>query len=425
MSASLESRLAQARGAGLSAASTGAATLATRTGAFANDSAAALAKLLTLQTEHPLWSNQLCRASAAGALTFEDLRILFAQYYLYSKNFTRYLAALMANCEDDLHRAHLVHNLWEEGGMRDPEQRHAEMFRVFLTDSLGLDLNAIDYLDSTKHFVREYLDFCKHAHPAAASAFLSLGTENMVARLYKILATGLRRAGIPEEQLTFFHIHMECDDEHGEIIQDIMMSYAHIPGWYDMVHDAVRRALDLRNTFFDGIYDHIQATRLNGLLGQIQDRRSLAPPASASAELHSQVESGDNDALYENSQPRLSIEFAVKRIPFASDVMDARILRIAPHKNTERHKHPHESIFYIIEGQGRIHIDDAQIELKAGDLAFVPRWALHQSFNTGDGDLVALALTDFYLTNTVYLGNHLADTRLKGTQRPRMTKKGE
>jgi quercetin dioxygenase-like cupin family protein/pyrroloquinoline quinone (PQQ) biosynthesis protein C len=385
--------------------------------ATAHETTAPLAELATLQSEHPFWNNRLCRACATGALTLEDLRVVFGQYYLYSKNFTRYLAALMVSCEDDMHRARLARNLWEEGGMRDPEQRHAEIFRRFLTQGLGLDLDAIEYLDTTRHFVHEYLDFCKNAHPAAASAFLSLGTESIVARLYRTLVIGLRGAGIAEEHLTFFHIHMECDDEHGEIIQDIMTSYASTPGWYGMAREAVDHALTLRTRFFESLYDHLQVRRLQGLLGRIQERRSLAAVATqAPVVLHGRVNDGGNHALYQNDNPRLGIEFTVQRVPFAAEVMDTRLVRIPPRKNNERHKHPHESIFYVVQGQGRLQVDSTHIDLQAGDLAFVPRWAVHQTHNTGDGDLVIVAITDFYLTDAAYLGNHLADTRQSGTQ---------
>src|SRR5580700_898068 len=173
----------------------------------------ALARLHAAQADHPFWHNRILRAAAAGALTRDDYRTLFSQYYLYSQSFTRFIAALMANCEDDLHRSRLAENLWEEGGGLAPEQRHAEIFRRFLRGGLGIDVADIDFLDATRLFVREYLDFCLHAHPAAGAAFLSLGTEGIVPRMYATLFDGLLRAGVAEPHLAFFRIHMECDDQ--------------------------------------------------------------------------------------------------------------------------------------------------------------------------------------------------------------------
>src|SRR5580704_15188007 len=190
---------------------------------------AALLGLHAAQADHPFWNNRLFKACAAGALTREDYKLLFSQYYLYSRSFTRYLAALMANCEDDLHRARLTENIWDEGGGLAPELRHAEIFRRFLRDGLGVDVDAIDFLDGTRLFVRQYLDFCAHAHPAAGAAFLSLGTEGIVSRMYGTFLHGLLRAGLAEEHTAFFRIHMACDDEHAQTLEQIMMGYASMP----------------------------------------------------------------------------------------------------------------------------------------------------------------------------------------------------
>src|SRR5262249_53171824 len=153
-------------------------------------------------------------------------RLIFSQYYFYSQNFTRYLAAIMAGCDTDYFRARLSENMWEEGGGAAPENRHSEMFRNLLRDGLSVDIAEVDYLDFTRHFMQSYLDFCLRATPVAASAFFSLGTEGIVARTYEIFVAGLKQAGIEERNLKFFRLHMECDDEHAATIEEMMLSYS-------------------------------------------------------------------------------------------------------------------------------------------------------------------------------------------------------
>ena len=98
-----------------------------------------LAALHALQAEHPFWNCRLLTAFAQGALSRDDVRYVFSQYHLYSSSFTRFLAAVMASSENDLHRAQLAQNLWEEGGGCEPSRRHAQIFRNFLNNSLGID----------------------------------------------------------------------------------------------------------------------------------------------------------------------------------------------------------------------------------------------------------------------------------------------
>jgi quercetin dioxygenase-like cupin family protein len=118
--------------------------------------------------------------------------------------------------------------------------------------------------------------------------------------------------------------------------------------------------------------------------------------------------------LYANANDRLGIDFAVERIEFpGAQVMDPRIVRIAPGKHSERHRHAHESLFVVLEGQGHLLLGDDWLDLRKGDLAFVPRWIFHQTRNTStDADLVVLAVTDFGLTSAT-LGDYDRRTRLR------------
>jgi pyrroloquinoline quinone (PQQ) biosynthesis protein C/mannose-6-phosphate isomerase-like protein (cupin superfamily) len=369
----------------------------------------ALNQFHELQSEHRFWNNRLFRACRQGHLSIEDFRFIFSQYYLYSKNFTRYLAALMANCLNDYHRARLSENLWEEGGGADPEKRHAELFRKFLRKTLAIDLESITYLDSTSFFVREYLDYCMKASPLAASAFLSLGTEGIVAKMYAIFVEGMHKAGIADSELEFFHLHMECDDEHALTLEAMMLAYADQPEWFSSCVQAMDWALTLRGRFFENLYEGLQHRRLQGLIDGIQSRTSQARedaqlcwrPADRAV------------PLYRNTNERLNIDFEVERLPFIAEALDPRIVRIPAGKFNEKHRHAHETVFYIMTGEGRVVIDHRTVAVKAGDIVFVPRWAMHQSQNSSDAEMVVLAVTDFGLTGKAYMGDYHKTARMK------------
>ena len=80
-----------------------------------------MAELKDRMNNHPIWNNRLLKACELGHFSKDDYKILFEQYFIYSKNFTRYLCALMANMENDYHRSQLSENIWEEGGGEDQE----------------------------------------------------------------------------------------------------------------------------------------------------------------------------------------------------------------------------------------------------------------------------------------------------------------
>jgi pyrroloquinoline quinone (PQQ) biosynthesis protein C/mannose-6-phosphate isomerase-like protein (cupin superfamily) len=363
-----------------------------------------LVELRRRQSEHPLWSSPLLKAFADGALSKRDLQYVFSQYHHYSKNFTRFIAAVMANCDSDLFRAQLSENLWDEGGGCEPARRHAQIFRDFLRRSLDIDQpDAIDYAPYARHFVREYLVMCLRAEPMAGAAFLSLGTEGIVARMYETMLAGLRKAGIPDDELEFFHIHISCDDDHAETLENMMTSYANDPGWFDACTTAMTRALDLRAEFFSNIFDALQQRRLTEMVSRVQARQSLATGMPDDAIFH---RPGDHtETLYANRVDKLNVQFTVERLPLCAEVLDPRMVRIPAGKFNEKHKHAHETLIHILTGSGQVLVDDRVLPVRAGDSVLVPRWAMHQTQNTGGTEMRFLAVTDFNFSQRAYLGD--------------------
>jgi quercetin dioxygenase-like cupin family protein/pyrroloquinoline quinone (PQQ) biosynthesis protein C len=363
-----------------------------------------LAALHALQLEHPFWNCRLLTAFAQGALSRDDVRYVFSQYHLYSSSFTRFIAAVMASSENDLHRAQLAQNLWEEGGGCEPSRRHAQIFRNFLRTSLGIDdVERIVYAPYTRYFVREYLAQAQRSEPVWGTAFLSLGTEGIVSRMYEIIRTGLILAGIPASELEFFDIHIACDDEHAVTLENMMMSYAGQPGWFDACLGAMRRALDLRMEFFEAIFEDLQRMRVEPIVLRMQNRESLARGLDDSELCHRT--GGTTIAMYDNEVARLNIKFTVERLPLAAEVLDPRMVRIPPGKYNENHKHAHETLIHILEGTGQVLIDDRVLPVSAGDSVLVPRWAMHQTQNLGDTEMRFLAVTDFRLSQRVFVGD--------------------
>lgn len=375
---------------------------------------AELKELERFQAQHPIWDCRFIRACRSGMITRDDFKHVFSQYYRYSKNFTRYLTALMTNCESDYFRSRLSENLWEEGGGAEPEKRHAELFRRFLSDALDVNPNDIQYQGFADVFFHQYLDFCRNSSALAGSAFLSLGTEGAISRLYGYFCEGLLKAGIPEEQLLFFRLHMECDDEHAITLAELMRSYSNAPGWFDQCKEAIDHALNIRRQFLDDVLDFVLQARIQGLLERLRSEHSLIGEDAMAKDFVNAMNSPgvELSGLYSNKVEPLNIEFSVQRVEFDAEVFDVRRVSIAPHRNTEHHRHAHESLLTVVKGQGRVLVGDFTVDVKAGDTVFVPRWAMHQTQNATDETMELLAVTDYGLSRKAYLGDHLRTTRM-------------
>jgi len=154
---------------------------------------------------------------------------------------------------------------------------------------------------------------------------------------------------------------------------------------------------------------------LEQLLNHVKQRECQAPSIEASRCTLNPIkrEVDVSATLYRNCNSDLEIDFCVDRLPLAGlQVMDLRLVRIAPGSRNECHRHAHESIFIVIAGQAELRLGDELLSLNTGDVACVPRWVVHQAFNTSSHEeLLMLAITDFGLTSAV-LGDYDRRTRL-------------
>ncbi len=357
--------------------------------------------LLQECSEHKLWHNPLLKDCAAGLLDQGDFQVLFEQHYFYARNFTRLLAAVMMNCEDDYYRARLSENLWEEAGMKDVEERHSTLFYRFLHDHLNIEsVDKLECKPHTKMLCEKSLHYVAGAPAIMGASFMSFGVEGIVARLYSILVKGMLNAGLRQEYLGYFALHIGCDDEHAETLKALVAHYAEksADGWLGQCRAGMNAALDLRDEFFQKVYEDIHQQDFNALVRRI----SLPQPVKhelSDLVLDNCAEQGDE--LYSNQDRSNGINFFVTRLNVAAEVMDPRILSIPVESHNEYHSHAHETLFYVLEGNGEVKLDNQCFPISAGDMVYVPRWVKHQSRNTGAVSLKILAVTDYGLTRLV------------------------
>ncbi|MDY7230175.1 cupin domain-containing protein [Hyalangium rubrum] len=372
---------------------------------------AAMEALHVRLASHPFWDNRLLRACRRGMLTREDHALIFSQYALLTRSATRFLHALLAQCDSETGCARLTQALWEEVGAPPPEKRPAALFRRFLREGLGVDADATRFLDATRYFVRECMDVCLRAPPCEASAFLALGLEAPLPRLYSLFVDGLLKAGVSERHLPFFYRRMDPGSARASMLEALVLSHVHEPGWFERCAGAMERALELQGHFFDGLFEAVQQRRLSPLMERIQARLPLAPEQPEPRTIHL----GEVSQLvphYRHAHEWRGIDFTVDPVPFGAEVLETQVLRVAPGRTDEAREHAHELLLVVLAGTGRVHVRGTAVDVKPGDAVFVPRWASHQACNTGAEPLALLAVTDHGLTRRAHEEELLRTARI-------------
>src|SRR5687767_2574663 len=115
-----------------------------------------------------------------GAVTRAELTDFLVQQFHYSRHFTRYLCALLANLTNEGDRASLTENLFEEMGLGEEEQiPHSKIYRDMLTN-LGLDPSRVPAYKETQELSETMLKLCSNEDWIIGLGALCLGAEAIV-----------------------------------------------------------------------------------------------------------------------------------------------------------------------------------------------------------------------------------------------------
>ena len=108
-----------------------------------------------------------------GSITRQELRDFLVQQFHYSRHFTRYLCALLANLANEGDRASLTGNLFEEMGLGGTEQiPHSKIYRDMLAN-LGLDPALVPVAKETRELSETMLKLCSKETSAWGTPFSS------------------------------------------------------------------------------------------------------------------------------------------------------------------------------------------------------------------------------------------------------------
>jgi quercetin dioxygenase-like cupin family protein len=91
-----------------------------------------------------------------------------------------------------------------------------------------------------------------------------------------------------------------------------------------------------------------------------------------------------NANLFGDSAPGTSIRVLIDDENDGAPTTVLRMIEIEPGGNSPRHRHNYEHTNFVVEGHGRVLIDEVWHELKPGDAALVSANILHQYVNASD-----------------------------------------
>ncbi len=215
--------------------------------------------------------------SALGEGTVPDLRWAMADfgrhYFGYSSQFPRYLTTVISRVERPEHRAGLLQNLTQELGVYEEDELnelaacgverewingipHPKLIHRFRS-ALGVaDTGIEDDTDEVVCWREMFLGVLSGGSPAEAVGALGPGTEGVVRDLYAPLVEALKRLpDLSPRDVVFFPLHAAIDDHHQATLLDIARHYARTEQGRRDLAKGMRKALALRASFWDWMYE--------------------------------------------------------------------------------------------------------------------------------------------------------------------------
>jgi pyrroloquinoline-quinone synthase len=209
-------------------------------------------------TQHPVNSNRFFQTFLSQRLDKNQLQEWLGQYHYFCKQFVKVLERLLSRTPvDELEmRVQLVKTLYSELGSGRSEQAHIRLLERFAV-AVGLDETDLERISPFPE-VAEYLGvlyrlFIEADYLSALGA--ELAVEITAAAEFQYFYPGLLRYNqFSPDDLVFFALHVEAEDDHGRWLADAVRKTAKSSGDLKRVATGARTTVEAWQGFWEGVY---------------------------------------------------------------------------------------------------------------------------------------------------------------------------
>ena len=238
-----------------------------------------LAQLRIDIERHPGVNHLLLNRLATAPFSKQDYRVFAENHIPLVGVFTTYLEVLLLRAPDSEARLWLSKVLIDEYGEGSDGQDHATMYGHFLTAAGGSPTASRrrSVPGPAYRFVTTHQALVRDQPFLVGLGAVGPGHEWAIPKMFDAVIPGLRRARFSEDEIAYFTLHVEQDDDHGAWLEEALAGYAHSRQAQEQIHFGAMRSLDARKEFWDGVQRAIVRYRQPQMIRQDSDQpRSIA-----------------------------------------------------------------------------------------------------------------------------------------------------
>ena len=192
---------------------------------------------------------------AQGKVPKENLARFAASYCFQVDQFKRFVAQVYANAEPRDVRELMLENLWEEHGEGDSSRDHTALVAKFAR-ALGAhieDIYDVEPIRESRQWVDRILQVCRDEDFVVGLAAISFGIEFRTQTMAFLGQIYREQYGLTEDDLEFFFMHIEADEEHAGRAIELVRKYCTSEDLLERCKAAVTEVLEATKVVAEGM----------------------------------------------------------------------------------------------------------------------------------------------------------------------------
>jgi pyrroloquinoline quinone (PQQ) biosynthesis protein C len=188
-----------------------------------------------------------------------DYRVCGLQHYALVGMFTNYLERLLLTAPDSDAKQWIAKVLVDEYGEGSDGKDHAELYSEYLSAAGAQEHEKTEtplHKDVTG-FIETHLRLCTEEPFLVGLGALGPGHEWSIPHMFPKIVAGLRRAEFSEDEIMYFTLHLEQDEDHGAWLEEALAMYAIGAEAQEQIYRGTMLSLEARKRFWSAVQHKI------------------------------------------------------------------------------------------------------------------------------------------------------------------------
>jgi pyrroloquinoline-quinone synthase len=242
--------------------------------------------------EHPGVGHSLLGRMTIDPRSKADFKIFAGQHYALVSIFTRYLEILLLRAPHSRAKVWIAKVLVDEYGERSEGADHAEHYGDFMR-ACGWDPEEFEDIPlhpAVVHFIAEHIRICSEPPWLIGLGAVGPGHEWAIPTMFDYCLKGLHRAGFGKKDIAYFDLHTEQDIDHGAWLEEALANFAETEEEQEQIQQGCLLSLALRERFWWGLADKINAGRMQQYMPMVGSSTSGAEAETTLRQLRKQLQ---------------------------------------------------------------------------------------------------------------------------------------